>query len=96
MTGADQPDQTTDTGPEEIVVRLERVAGAGPASSDDGIRLLVLDRPSSLNAMNGALVRQLYERIEELRADDTARVVVLTGEGRGFCSGLDLEDAGGW
>jgi enoyl-CoA hydratase len=98
MTGPDQPEptetaETTDTAPEEIVVRLERVPGARSDGSEDGIRLLVLDRPSSLNAMNGALVRQLYERIEELRADETARVVVLTGEGRGFCSGLDLQQS---
>jgi len=66
------------------------VAETGP---DSGIRILTLDRPDRLNAMNPALIDQLHERIDELRADDHARVVVLTGAGRGFCSGLDLQDA---
>jgi enoyl-CoA hydratase len=43
--------------------------------------------------MSPALIDQLHERLAELRADATARVVVLTGAGRGFCSGLDLQDA---
>ncbi len=72
------------------VVRLERVAEEGP---DAGIRLLTLDRPDRLNAMNGALIDGLHERIAELRADADARAVVLTGAGRGFCAGLDLQDA---
>lgn len=69
------------------VVRLERVAEDGP---DAGIRLMTLDRPERLNAMNAALIEGLHLRIAELRSDDDARVVVLTGAGRGFCSGLDL------
>ncbi len=72
------------------VVRLDHLAMDGP---DAGIRLLTLDRPDRLNAMNPALIDQLHDRIEELRADVDARVVVLTGAGRGFCSGLDLHDA---
>jgi enoyl-CoA hydratase len=72
------------------VVRLERVAEHG---TDAGIRILTLDRPERLNAMNPALIDQLHDRIDELRADADARVVVLTGAGRGFCSGLDLQDA---
>lgn len=70
-------------------VRLERVADEGP---DAGIRLLTLDRPERLNAMNGALVDDLHARIAELREDADARVAILTGAGRGFCSGLDLLD----
>ena len=101
MTGPDTPDvpDTAGGAPHEVVVRLERVpspdsptSGAGGAT-DDGLRLLVLDRPASLNAMNGALVQQLYDRIEELRSDSAARVVILTGAGRGFCSGLDLQQS---
>jgi enoyl-CoA hydratase len=72
------------------VVHLESHAAEGP---DAGIRILTLDRPERLNAMSPALIDQLHERLAELRADATARVVVLTGAGRGFCSGLDLQDA---
>lgn len=73
-----------------VVVRLERLPDAGP---DAGIRILTLDRPERLNAMNPALVDQLHDRIAELRADHDARVVVLTGAGRGFCAGLDLQES---
>jgi enoyl-CoA hydratase len=75
---------------EQPVVRLERVADEGPES---GIRILTMDRPERLNAMNGALIDQLHDRLGELRADRDARVVILTGAGRGFCSGLDLQDS---
>lgn len=75
---------------EQPVVRLARVADEGPES---GIRILTMDRPERLNAMNGALIDQLHERLGELRADQDARVVILTGAGRGFCSGLDLQDS---
>ena len=83
-TGTDRPSEN------DTVVRLVRVADDGP---DGGIRMLTLDRPERLNAMNGALIDQLHDRLDELRADSDARVVILTGEGRGFCSGLDLRDA---
>jgi enoyl-CoA hydratase len=72
------------------VVHLQRLADDGV---DAGIRILTLDRPERLNAMSPALIDQLHERLDELRADATARVVVMTGAGRGFCSGLDLQDA---
>jgi enoyl-CoA hydratase len=75
---------------DDEVVHLESHAAEGP---DAGIRILTLDRPERLNAMSPALIDQLHERLAELRADATARVVVLTGAGRGFCSGLDLQDA---
>jgi len=80
----------SDDAANDTVVRLERAAEHGP---DAGIRLLTLDRPERLNAMNPALINQLHDRIDELRADADARVVILTGQGRGFCSGLDLQDA---
>jgi enoyl-CoA hydratase/carnithine racemase len=72
------------------VVRLERVADDGP---DAGIRVLTLDRPDRLNAMDASLIDGLHERLAELRADHEARVVILTGAGRGFCSGLDLQSS---
>jgi enoyl-CoA hydratase len=84
-------DGNSDHLPEDpTVVHLEQYAVDGP---DAGIRILTLDRPERLNAMSPALIDQLHERLDELRADATARVVVLTGAGRGFCSGLDLQDA---
>lgn len=57
-----------------------------------GIALLTLDRPDRLNAMNHALVADLHEALDELHRDRSCRVVVVTGAGRGFCAGLDLQE----
>jgi enoyl-CoA hydratase/carnithine racemase len=56
------------------------------------VTLVTLTRPEKLNALNPGLVEDLHRTIDEIKADDACRVVVLTGAGRGFCSGLDLTD----
>jgi enoyl-CoA hydratase len=58
------------------------------------VRVVTLDNPSRLNSMSFALVADLYAALEEVAADNDCRVVVLTGAGRAFCSGLELEHAG--
>ena len=58
------------------------------------IAVVTLDRPERLNAMSIELVMELAETFEAIRADNACRVVVLTGAGRAFCSGLDLKDHG--
>jgi enoyl-CoA hydratase len=58
---------------------------------DGGIHLLTLSRPSRLNALSWELVDALGVTVATLRADPECRAVVLTGAGRGFCSGLDLQ-----
>lgn len=57
-----------------------------------GIALLTLSRPERLNAMSYELVADLHAALDEVHADRSCRVVVLTGAGRGFCSGLDLKE----
>lgn len=59
-----------------------------------GTLLLTLDRPERLNAMDEVMVRELYEACAAIEADRSVRAVVLTGAGRGFCSGIDLRDFG--
>jgi enoyl-CoA hydratase len=59
-----------------------------------GITLLTLDRPDRLNAMSRELVSDLHDALDEIATDRECRVVVLTGAGRGFCSGLDLKETG--
>jgi len=54
---------------------------------------LTLNRPERLNAITVSMLDRLTEALEDAERDDTVRVVVLTGAGRGFCSGLDLKDA---
>jgi enoyl-CoA hydratase len=59
-----------------------------------GLAVLTLNRPKQLNALTGALVSALHESLDALSSDQTCRVVVLTGAGRGFCAGLDLHGYG--
>jgi enoyl-CoA hydratase len=55
-----------------------------------GVRQVLLNRPESLNSMNSELVEELHSALKVIRDDQDCRVVLLTGSGRGFCSGLDL------
>lgn len=55
---------------------------------------ITLNRPERMNAMSFDTVGPLYEGLRALAVDNDTWVVVLTGAGRGFCSGLDLEDHG--
>ena len=57
------------------------------------IGTLTLNRPERLNAISVTMLELLSEKLLELDADPEVRVIVLTGAGRGFCSGLDLQDA---
>src|SRR6476661_10959163 len=56
------------------------------------IAVLTLNRPEKLNALNYELVEELHAALNGVGANNDCRVVVLTGAGRGFCSGLDLAD----
>lgn len=56
----------------------------------DGIAQITMNRPDKLNAMTSAMVEQLHDALGALGRDREARVVILTGAGRGFCAGLDL------
>ncbi len=56
--------------------------------------VITLNRPERMNAMSFDVVGPLYEAFAEVAADNDTWVVVLTGAGRGFCAGLDLEDHG--
>lgn len=58
------------------------------------VTVLRLNRTNRLNAMSFELMTALYDALNAVAADNNTWVVVLTGEGRGFCSGLDLEDPG--
>ncbi|KUI23764.1 enoyl-CoA hydratase [Mycobacterium sp. IS-1742] len=56
------------------------------------IAVITLNRPEKLNALNYELVETFHATLRDIAADGDCRVVVLTGAGRGFCSGLDLTD----
>lgn len=58
---------------------------------EDGVGVITLNRPDRLNAMNWDLSTDLVQLLRELRMKDEVRTIVLTGAGRGFCSGGDAE-----
>ena len=58
------------------------------------IGVIRLNRPEKLNAMNARLMQDLFEAFAEIGENNQCHVVILTGSGRGFCSGLDLDDGG--
>ncbi|MET0324732.1 MAG: enoyl-CoA hydratase-related protein [Ilumatobacteraceae bacterium] len=59
-----------------------------------GVVQITLNRPERLNAMTSELVTGLHAALDEVAVDPEARVVILTGGGRGFCAGLDLTGFG--
>src|SRR3954469_1447509 len=58
------------------------------------VAVVTLARPQQLNAITFELVDDLHAALDAIDRDNTCRVVVLTGPGRGFCSGLDLKSIG--
>lgn len=58
----------------------------------DGVATITLDRPDRLNALTFEVYRKLTDELYRLRFDDEVRVVLLTGAGKGFCSGGDVDD----
>jgi 2-(1,2-epoxy-1,2-dihydrophenyl)acetyl-CoA isomerase len=59
---------------------------------DGGIARITLHRPDRLNSFNDAMHAELRDALAKVRADASARVLLLTGAGRGFCAGQDLSD----
>lgn len=67
----------------EVVVRYE---------VDAGVATITLDRPQQLNTMSRPLLDQALVALERAAEDDTVRAVILTGTGRAFCAGGDLQE----
>ena len=57
------------------------------------VTVLTLNRPERLNAITFAMLEALGAALREAEADPDVRAIVITGAGRGFCSGLDLKEA---
>jgi len=58
------------------------------------VRTLSLNRPAALNSLNSAMHAELRRALDAAAADGQVRALILTGSGRGFCAGQDLNDAG--
>jgi enoyl-CoA hydratase/carnithine racemase len=57
---------------------------------EEGIAIVYLNRPKVLNALNEAMKNELIHALKETEEDHNVRVMILTGRGRGFCAGADL------
>lgn len=60
----------------------------------DGIATITLNRPQALNALHIGVIAEMIDAVDRVRDEGTARVLVLTGAGRAFCSGADLAGGG--
>ena len=70
------------TGPDVPVLRERR----------GNVQVLTLNRPDRLNAWTGTLEDRYFELLDEADADPEVRAVVVTGAGRGFCAGADMDE----
>jgi enoyl-CoA hydratase/carnithine racemase len=61
---------------------------------EDNVLTVRLDRPKNMNAFNGNMVHELVFAFELADADDRVKAVVLTGTGKAFCAGADLQSGG--
>lgn len=60
-------------------------------TDERGVALLTLNRPDSLNAISWQMVEEMHACLSSIEQDYSVRVIILTGAGRGFCSGTDLK-----
>ena len=61
---------------------------------DDHVATITLNRPDRMNAINGPMLEALSAQLVACQKDTNVRAIILTGAGRGFCAGLDLQEQG--
>ena len=57
----------------------------------DGVAIVTMNRPERLNAVNDAIRAGLREKLDDAAKDDEVKVIIVTGAGRGFCAGADMD-----
>ncbi|MEN9504444.1 MAG: hypothetical protein RI958_370 [Actinomycetota bacterium] len=82
---SEQPNQSSQsnqpTGPDPVLYEVR----------EPGIALITLNRPERLNAWNGELASRYFEYLDQAAADPAVKVIVVTGAGKGFCAGADMD-----
>ena len=68
---------------ESNTVRLEK---------SESVATITLNRPEKMNAYNSIMLRELLSILGDIASDDSIRAVIITGEGRAFCAGADVQD----
>ena len=61
---------------------------------EEGVLTITLNRPDRLNAFNTTMMTEMIAALDAADADDAVRAIIVTGAGRGFCAGADLEKGG--
>ena len=59
---------------------------------DDGVAVMTFDRPEVMNAVRPAMTREILDIVADVRTNDAVRCLLITGEGRGFCAGDDVNE----
>jgi enoyl-CoA hydratase/carnithine racemase len=62
---------------------------------EDGIATLTLSRPEKMNAFTTGMLNELLDALDRVDADDDARALIVTGDGRAFCAGADISGGAG-
>lgn len=57
---------------------------------ENGVAIITLNRPQQLNAITQPMIQSLARALDEVEKDESSKVLILTGAGRGFCAGLDV------
>lgn len=57
---------------------------------EDNLAIITLNRPERRNALNQALISRIYDAVDRFSADENLHVAIITGNGKAFCSGIDL------
>jgi 2-(1,2-epoxy-1,2-dihydrophenyl)acetyl-CoA isomerase len=57
---------------------------------EDGVAIITLNRPDKLNALDAGILQEMARALEDVGKDDETKALIITGAGRGFCSGIDL------
>lgn len=60
-------------------------------SIKNNIGIITLNRPEKRNALHPELIKHLKDKLDELEKEDSVKVLIITGEGKAFCAGADLE-----